>query len=111
MSISGSESLSIGDSIDFSLVRLSLPPPESFDVYYAGWDLTANPLAPSTVIHHPEGDVKKISFDFEAPEATVKQSQIPPQFWDLLSNSFWWIKQWDHRLNGAWILWFPSIYF
>lgn len=95
MSISGSELLSTGDSIDYSLVRLSLTPPESFDVYYAGWDLTDSPPGPSTTIHHPEGDVKKISFDNEAPEATVDASQIPPQFWDLLSHSFWWIKQWD----------------
>jgi len=95
MSISGAESLSIGDSIDFSLVRLSLPPPDDYNVYYAGWDLTNSPSGPSTAIHHPEGDVKKISFDYEAPEATVDKSQIPPQFWDLLSDSFWWIKQWD----------------
>ena len=95
MSISGAESLSIGDSIDFSLVRLSLPPPDDFNVFYSGWDLTSSPSGPSTAIHHPEGDVKKISFDYEAPEATVDKSQIPPQFWDLLSNSFWWIKQWD----------------
>ncbi len=95
MSISGAESLSIGDSIDFSLVRLSVPPPDYFDVYYAGWDLTSSPAAPSTTIHHPQGDVKKISFDYESPEATISQSQIPSQFWNLLSNSFWWIKQWD----------------
>ncbi len=95
MSISGAEALSIGDSIDYSLVRLSLPPPDNFNVYYAGWDLSDSPLGPSTTIHHPEGDVKKISIDYEAPEATVERSQIPPQFWDLLSHSFWWIKQWD----------------
>ncbi len=95
MSISGSELLSVGDSIDFSLVRLSLPPPEEFDVYYAGWDLTTSPSGPTTTIHHPEGDVKKITFDFDAPDSTFKKSQIAPQFWDLLSNSFWWIKQWD----------------
>lgn len=95
MSISGAESLSIGDSIDFSLVRLSSQPPESFDVYYAGWDLTDKPSGPSTTIHHPEGDVKKISLDLEDPEAVKDKSQIPPQFWDQLSFSLWWIKQWD----------------
>lgn len=95
MSISGADLLSTGDSIDYSLVRLSLPPQDSFDVFYAGWDLTDSPAGPSTTIHHPEGDVKKISFDYQAPEATVDRAQIPPQFWDLLSFSFWWIKQWD----------------
>ncbi len=38
MSISGSELMSVGDSIDFSLVKLSLVPPASYGVYYAGWD-------------------------------------------------------------------------
>ncbi len=95
MSRSGSELLSTGDSIDFSLVRLSQIPPDEFNVFYAGWDLTNTPSGPSTAIHHPEGDVKKISFDYESPEATIDKSQIPPQFWDLLSDSFWLIKQWD----------------
>lgn len=95
MSISGSESLSIGDSIDYSLVRLSRPPPESFDAYYAGWDLSDPQAGPGTCIHHPEGDVKKISFDFDDPEATTSRAQLPPQFWDHLPHSFWWIKQWD----------------
>lgn len=95
MSISGSELLSIGDSIDFSLVRLSLSPPASFDAYYAGWDLQSMVSGPTTTIHHPQGDVKKISFDFDDPVATVDQSQVPSQFWDYLSHSFWWIKQWD----------------
>lgn len=95
LSLSGAELISVGDSIDFTMVRLSLPPPDSFDVYYAGWDLTKTPTAPSTTIHHPEGDVKKISFDFEAPDSTSMLSQIPSNFWNFLSHSFWWIKQWD----------------
>ena len=94
-SISGSESLSIGDSIDFSLVRLSSSPPEDYDVYFAGWDLGESPDGPTTTIHHPQGDVKKISFDEDDPEATVDQSQIPPRFWDQIPYSFWWIKEWD----------------
>ncbi|MCP4313493.1 MAG: trypsin-like peptidase domain-containing protein [Bacteroidetes bacterium] len=95
MSISSSDSLSVGDSIDFSLVRLSLSPPEDYNAFYAGWDLSDPQAGPTTTIHHPEGDVKKISFDFDAPEACTIQSQIPSQFWDHLSHSFWLIKQWD----------------
>jgi len=95
MSISGSELLSSGDSIDFSLVRLSLPPPDSFKVYYAGWELSSPQSGPGITIHHPEGDVKKISKDYEAPEATTSKEQLPTQFWDHLPNAFWWIKQWD----------------
>jgi len=48
---------------DFSLVELSLPPPSSYVVYYAGWNKLNEAATSSTGIHHPAGDVKKISFN------------------------------------------------
>lgn len=94
-SISGADSLAIGDSIDFSLVKLSVVPPDSFDVYYSGWDLSVAHDPGTTTIHHPEGDVKKISFD--AHEATTPGSDDIPQgdLKDYYHFSYWWIKQWD----------------
>jgi lysyl endopeptidase len=94
-SISGAQSLAIGDSIDFSLVRLSVPPPSSFEAYYAGWDLSGEQRSGSTTIHHPEGDVKKISFDFRPPSSTASPSDVDPEFADYLYDSFWWIRKWD----------------
>lgn len=46
---------------DFLLLELEDAIPEAFDVFYAGWD--ARSVTPSDVvgIHHPSGDVKKIS--------------------------------------------------
>ncbi len=95
MSISGGELLARGDSIDFSLVRLSLAPPGSFNPYYSGWDLEEDQPSGSTVIHHPQGDVKKISFDFRSPVSTTEPGDIDPEFKDYLYYSFWWIKKWD----------------
>lgn len=47
---------------DFALLLLSSTPPSSYKPYYLGWDNTGNnPGTPVTVIHHPKGDVKKIS--------------------------------------------------
>ena len=94
ISRSGAELLAVGDSIDFSLIRLSETLPDDYKVSFAGWDL-GQPDDGTTVIHHPEGDVKKISFDFEAPEATSDPSDIPSSFWEFLPHSFWWVKQWD----------------
>jgi hypothetical protein len=50
---------------DFTLLKLSAKPDPAFRVYYAGWD--NRDLAPKgvTVIHHPSGDEKRISFDFD----------------------------------------------
>ena len=89
-SLSGSELLAVGDSIDFSLVRLSVVPPDTFGARYAGWDL-GEPGKGTTVIHHPEGDVKKISFDADTPSVPDEIPSYP----DLLAHSFWWVKQWD----------------
>ncbi|MDP1622128.1 MAG: T9SS type A sorting domain-containing protein [Bacteroidales bacterium] len=47
---------------DFFLVLLNADIPESFNVYYNGWSRETNPPSPSgTSIHHPQGDIKKIS--------------------------------------------------
>ncbi len=48
---------------DFALLELLENPADNYDVYFAGWD--ASSAAPINVfsIHHPLGDVKKISED------------------------------------------------
>lgn len=66
-SISGSQMMDSGSSSDFALLKLSSTPPSSYNVYYSGWDATGNTPTKTTGIHHPRGDVKKISFDNDAP--------------------------------------------
>ncbi len=97
MSVSGAELIAVGDSIDFSLVKLSLEPPASYKVYYAGWDRSDIPATPSTTIHHPMGDVKKISFDEDIPSVPEKQSDVPngTSWKGFHYFSYWWIKRWD----------------
>ncbi|MBZ0203133.1 MAG: T9SS type A sorting domain-containing protein [Ignavibacteria bacterium] len=60
--ISGATLLANNSASDFTLMRLSSKPPASYNVYYAGWD--RRDIAPSSGsgIHHPDGDIKKISF-------------------------------------------------
>lgn len=45
---------------DFLLLRLGQSVPESYKPYWAGWDLNDD-LSVGCCIHHPAGDVKKIS--------------------------------------------------
>jgi len=48
--------------VDFTLVELSQTPDASYHVYYAGWDATGiAPFTGSIGLHHPLGDVKKIT--------------------------------------------------
>jgi hypothetical protein len=46
---------------DFLLLEMEDSPPASYNVFYAGWDSRANTPADVVCIHHPAGDVKKIS--------------------------------------------------
>jgi hypothetical protein len=46
---------------DFTLVELSTAPDPAWNVYYAGWDATGAEPVGTIGIHHPSGDVKKIT--------------------------------------------------
>lgn len=59
--VSGCELLVNSPGTDVALLRLHTTPPEEYDVYYSGWDRTAVPATNATGIHHPAGDIKKIS--------------------------------------------------
>jgi lysyl endopeptidase len=48
---------------DFALFELNQKPPDSYDVFYAGWSFEDLPPEFSVGIHHPRGDIKKISVD------------------------------------------------
>lgn len=59
--ISGSTLVAKYRETDFALVRLSSPPLESYQPYFNGWSRLETPAAQAWGIHHPSGDVKKIS--------------------------------------------------
>ncbi len=46
---------------DFYLVLLNNEVPKSYNPYFQGWDRSGNASASGVSIHHPEGDIKKIS--------------------------------------------------
>ncbi len=52
---------------DFCLFELNDIPPYTYNVYYAGWNNEDIPSATSVCIHHPSADIKKISYDDDAP--------------------------------------------
>jgi lysyl endopeptidase len=95
-SIAGCDTIAVGDSIDFSLVRLSVTPPYSFDAFYAGWDRSGFQTSGSATIHHPWGDVKKISFDHDIPSTPAHPGDVPyADLKDYHYFSFWWIRRWE----------------
>ena len=50
-----------GSNSDFALLRLNDTVPLSYDPLYLGWDRTNTAPTAMTGIHHPSGDLKKIS--------------------------------------------------
>lgn len=60
-SITGCDKLLENPPTDAAFLRLSSKPPADFHPFFAGWDKSGT--APDTVhcIHHPHGDIKKIS--------------------------------------------------
>lgn len=76
-SVTGSTRLARDGTYDVRLVELGQPIPESFDVFFAGWDRTDVAPLHTIAIHHPSGDPKKISLDDDPP---VKG----PDWWHIL---------------------------
>lgn len=86
-SISGSSVRSTNESIDFTLVELTSFPPYTYKPYLAGWDVTGAIPQKTATIHHPQGDVKKITIDQNQP--------VTSSFLQYASNSFWKILAWE----------------
>ncbi len=62
-SVSGSQLLAQVASADAALIEFNNPVPAGYNVYYSGWNKGTTAPSSSVAIHHPSGDVKKISFD------------------------------------------------
>ncbi len=93
-SVSGAVMKASSDSLDFSLVELSLVPPPEFRPYYAGWDKRSNLPDSSTSIHHPQGDIKKIAYDSDSPVYSNFASDYTP-------NGFLKVLRWDGGVTEA----------
>jgi hypothetical protein len=76
---------------DFCLVLLNENIPDTFDVFFNGWS-RKDTTSPSGVgIHHPGGDIKKIS-TYDQPLITINYSNNP--------NPCHWEVSWIETLNG-----------
>lgn len=65
--VSGSRLVFAGEDHDFQLVRLPHMPPEEWGAVYAGWDRSDRAPEHTACLHHPGGDLMKISLDEQAP--------------------------------------------
>lgn len=69
---------------DVALHELSSVPPVNYNVFYAGWDHSTNIPTMQIGIHHPDGDLKKISMDTD-----------PASFANYSNAQCWRIGNWE----------------
>jgi hypothetical protein len=67
---------------DFALVELHNSPLAHQNVSFLGWDNTGATPTEIACIHHPQGDVMKISLDDESPAS-------------MWNNTHWYVEPWD----------------
>ena len=91
-SVSGSSLIATGDSIDFTLVKLSKIPPGEYNVYYAGWDVRKQGHQGAVTLHHPNGDAMKITVEMNP---TIEPTSLPGDLNDYLLKSNYRIAKWD----------------
>ena len=63
MTVSGSTLLANSSGSDFALLELNESIPDNYNVSFSGWDVTGETPNTPVCIHHPSGDIKKITFD------------------------------------------------
>jgi lysyl endopeptidase len=75
---------------DFYLVQLTNTPPAAYNVYYNGWNRTNTPGDSGVCLHHPAGDIKKVS--------TYKTPMTSSTWWNGLPTH--WRVVWATTVNG-----------
>lgn len=92
--ISGASLVATADTkgkVDFSLLQMNTIPPKSFNPYYAGWNRSEKMTKGGVCIHHPKGDVKKISISSGKPESVTFKTETKT----YAENGHWKVSQWD----------------
>ncbi|NJK87816.1 MAG: trypsin-like peptidase domain-containing protein [Bacteroidales bacterium] len=75
-------------NLDFSLLELSENVPFYYHPYFTGWDNRDNEPMNAYTIHHPQGDVKKISFE--------NDKVITGDYGNGFdANTFWHVAHWE----------------
>jgi hypothetical protein len=63
---------------DMALIELTSNIPTSYNIYFNGWDRNIAAPTQSVGIHHPDGDIKKISIDQQAAVRVVSYVDNSP---------------------------------
>ncbi len=94
LTINGCTLKANNSSSDFILVELNTAPNPAWGIYYNGWDHSdALTVTQATGIHHPNGDIKKISRENDAPTQQITS------FNGNANTNVWRIANWDNGVT------------
>ncbi len=88
MNVNGGTLRSAWAGSDFALTELNTAPDPAWGIYYSGWNSVDAAVPTSVGIHHPSGDIKKISFENNNALTSSSWSGTP-------ANSHWHVPGWD----------------
>ena len=80
---SGSSLVAKYDQTDFAMVLLDDPVDPVTGPFFLGWDRETETADSLTVVHHPRGEEKRISFDFDMPEFNFDRNFIRVFNWEI----------------------------
>ncbi len=86
--------ISYTEGSDFKLLLLQNDVPSTYNPYFNGWSNLDEASPSGVTIHHPEGDIKKISTYNTSTVSTIYEGDI-----EDLSGSFWKV-EWAETNNG-----------
>lgn len=89
-SVQGAVLRASASNSDFALFELNNNPGDFYDVYYAGWSNSNTASSTSVGIHHPSGDIKKISFENDPNTSTSYSSNTVNS-----GSTHWRVVDWD----------------
>ncbi len=82
-SIFGAEVRASNTTNDFALLELDAAPPSDYDVYYSGWSRSTLFITSTVGLHHPSGDVMKISTDVDSPGLSAYLGGSGTDYWEV----------------------------
>ncbi|MCL4305793.1 carboxypeptidase regulatory-like domain-containing protein [bacterium] len=83
--VAGCQLLSNSTPSDVFLVRLNSAVPLSYNPFFSGWNANDVAATNSVCIHHPRGDIKKITFDYHAPVSDTWSGTPANSHWRILT--------------------------
>lgn len=74
---------------DFALLEIDAPLPTNWDLIWAGWDRSGDIPDFTVGIHHPNGDIMKVSRDNDSPSKNTRP------FGDTENLDNWFLDEWE----------------